>query len=70
MQVNCVKEYHLEGDQIGSPPHQTKVDSKPKAETRARGKANTFREVARPMDPQLGYGKLVSDFPLNIFFPQ
>ena len=60
MQAKCVKGYHLEGDQIVSPPRQTKVESKPEAETGARGKANEFREAARHMDSQLGYGKFVT----------
>ncbi len=68
MQAKCVKGYHLEGDQIVSPPCQAEVEGKSEAETRARGEANEFRKGACNMDTQLGYGKFVSDFPMNIFF--
>ncbi len=60
LRANCVKEYHLKGDQIGSPLHPRKAESKSEAETGLRGKTNEFREDACHMDTQLGYGKFVS----------
>ena len=54
IQSRCVKGYHLENDQIVSPPHQAKAESKPVFETGTRSKPNEFCEAARDMDPQLG----------------